>query len=611
MSADYSKFLTRSLRFGCVLLLMFNFCFTSSSQNIEDLSTIINRCSSSECLDTLLSVDLSSITNSSHKSYLLLKSALRKADSLQHIEIVPKLTTQLALIFYYQGEYDSSFHYRIKAIKLYEKLEDWSMAGREYAELGYGYKRISLKKGFEYMRSGIQLLESIKDSIGMSNAYNNFGVLHEMNNEPDSAFFYYNASLAIKNNMKDSLGIPYSLENIANIQIAKKLYDQAEKNLYQALDYRLINLDQQGLLGNYINLAELYAHKNDLNKSIDYFHTALQIEKNVGHPYAAQYCYEKLTNVYRKLNQFEKALDAHIQFSSIKDSLSNEQNIKNVEALTIQYETEKKEKEIELLSVENELKAAEIENANNRFYASIGGIVLLGFIGYLTFNRYKQKQRALLAEEKAINQRLGFKSLIEGEEKERKRIAQELHDGLGQLLSTARLNVSAMEDKVEKLVTKQWENSIKLIDEAVTEVRHISHNMMPNALISIGFEAAIKEQAHIINDAGQVKVHIELPLEKIKIPESESIALYRVIQEILNNAIKYAEARNIWLTIKKNHSLWISIKDDGKGFDTQLIKESNGIGWQNIYSRMEILNGEVHVESNLGVGSEISLKLAV
>ncbi|WP_420582860.1 tetratricopeptide repeat-containing sensor histidine kinase [Reichenbachiella sp.] len=596
------------------MVFLFTALNTTSSaqgQTIDQLTTYISNCEESKCLDTLLTVDLQSFTNDTDKSKTLLKSALDKADSFNYASIIPKLINQLALIFYYQGAYDSSFHYRITGIKQLEEMEDWTMAGRQYAELGYQYKRINLDKGFEYMRKGIDLLVSTRDSIGLANAHNNFGVLHEMDHNLDSAMFYYTSSLNYKIILNDSLGIPYSLENIANIQIAQQSYKQAEDNLSKALQTRLEVNDQQGLLGNYINLAELYSHTKDYNKSISFFNKALQIEQHIGHPYAAQYCYEKITAVYRRLNQFENALDAHIQYSLIKDSISNVQNIKNVESLTIQYETEKKEKEIELLSVENQLKETEIQAANNRFFATAGtsGLILLS--AFLFFNRYQHKQRALLAEEKANNQKLGFKSLIEGEEKERKRIAQELHDGLGQLLSTARLNVSAMEDRVENIVNQQWENSIKLIDEAVTEVRHISHNMMPNALISIGFEAAVKEQIHIINGAGKIHVHAHFPEEKLSLGESEAIALYRVIQEVLNNAIKYAEAKNIWLSITINGEVEISIKDDGKGFDTELIQDSRGIGWNNIKSRMEILNGEVRIKSKVNEGSEIFLKLAI
>ena len=582
-----------------------------AQHQLDSLSQYIESCETKDCLDTLRALGIQDYMNEIEASKSLFLQARRQAQALDHTGILPEINIILAQLHYYQGEVDSSFYYRLVAIRQFEAAQKVSMAGREYAELGYQYKRINLDKAFAYVRQGVKMLEEIQDTVGLSNVYNNFGVLYEMRESYDSALFYYQSSLDLKKILNDSLGIPYSLENIALIQIINQQYQVAESNLKNALTYRIAVNDQQGLLGNYINLAELYHHKGSYQTSIGYFQKALDKEKEIGQPYAAQYCYEKLTDVYQKTGNYRRALDALVNFTAIKDSLSNEQNIKNVEALTIQYETEKKEREIELLSVENQLKAAEVKNANNRFYASLGGTGLLVLTVFLLFNRYKHKQRALLAEEKAQNQRIGFRSLIEGEEKERKRIARELHDGLGQLLSTARLNVSALEDRMEPVITKQWENSIKLIDEAVTEVRHISHNMMPNALISIGFEAAIKEQVHSINDAGKIQVHTTMPEEKLALPESEAIALYRVIQEVLNNALKYAEAQNIWLTITRKEGIHIHIKDDGKGFDTGLIRSSDGIGWRNIQSRVEILNGALDIQSEIGKGSEISLKLAV
>jgi len=105
---------------------------------------------------------------------------------------------------------------------------------------------------------------------------------------------------------------------------------------------------------------------------------------------------------------------------------------------------------------------------------------------------------------------------------------------------------------------------------------------------------------------------LELPSRKIEIEESKAIALYRIIQEVLNNSLKYSEASNIWLILSENNgTLNIKISDDGKGFDTDQIASSKGIGWQNIYSRIEIINGSIHIESNLTHGTSVEMKLAV
>lgn len=513
---------------------------------------------------------------------------------------------------YLRGDYKKSLPNYLNALRLFDSLENHRGIAKTNIELAGFYHK---NKQFE---KALETAEQAKEAAILSGDTATLGTYYgfKMNflmrqNKYDEAYPFMLKALAIRRTMNDSIGLGYAYLDLSEYELRKGNLNGSLAYIDTSTYIRKKIGDDQGVAVNQVVIGEAYFGVGQFNKAIPYFKKSIELASPIGYTDLIRFGYDMLQKSYVELGDFEKAYKHLQQAQVFNDSIFNVEKSKALLSLQTQYETEKKEKEIELLSIENELKAADLENANNRFYASLGGLILLGFITYLGFNRYKQKQRALLAEEKALNQKLGFKSLIEGEEKERKRIAQELHDGLGQLLSTARLNVSAMEDKVEKLVTKQWENSIKLIDEAVTEVRHISHNMMPNALISIGFEAAIKEQVHIINDAQKVKVHVELPSEKINLPESESIALYRVIQEVLNNAIKYAEAQNIWLTITNNEMLNIIIKDDGKGFDTKLISKSDGIGWQNIYSRVEILNGMVQINSTPGQGSEVSLKLAV
>lgn len=513
---------------------------------------------------------------------------------------------------YLRGDYKKCLPNYLFALRQFDSLNNQKGTAKTLIELaGFYNKNRQFKEAIHAADQAKEAAIAAGDTATLGTYYGFKMTFLMRQNKYDEAHAFMLKALAIRQNMNDSVGLGYAYLDLAEYELRKGNLKGSLAYIDTSTYIRKKIGDDQGVAVNKVVVGETYFGAGHYENAIPFFKESIQLATPIGYTDLIRFGYDMLQQAYVKLGDYENAYIHLQQAQMFNDSIFNIEKSKALLTLQTQYETEKKEKEIELLSIENALKESDLRNANNRFYASAGGVLLLGLVAYLWFNRYKQKQRALLAEEKAINQKLGFKSLIEGEEKERKRIAQELHDGLGQLLSTARLNVSAMEDRVEKLVTKQWENSIKLIDEAVTEVRHISHNMMPNALISIGFEAALKEQVHIINDASKVKVNLEMPQEKIKLHESESIALYRVIQEVLNNAIKYAEAQNIWLTITNDNMLSISIKDDGKGFDTKLIADSDGIGWQNIHSRMEILNGEVHIKSNLGQGSEISLKLAV
>ena len=522
------------------------------------------------------------------------------------------LFNKLGIIYQKQGELSEAMDYQLQALRFYERLNHKYGAAQCLNNVAIiYYNQGQLDDALDYYNQSYAIKKEIGDKYGMAGTLANIGNIYYSNLQFDSAIIKTNEAVDYLRQLGANEYLAAGLNNLGAMQQEAGQLEAAKKSILESLAIREEQNDPKGIASCKTNLASLSIRLNELKQAEKYLSEALVLASTHHLLLEMRQIYTGFADLYTKQKKFEMATVYYEKLVEVKDSIFSEESNKQILELKTQYETEKKEQEIELLSVENQLKETEIQIANNRLMAAIGASGLLLATIFLLFNRYKHKQRALLAEEKAINQKLGFKSLIEGEEKERKRIAQELHDGLGQLLSTARLNISALEDMVKTEVDKQWQNSIKLIDEAVTEVRHISHNMMPNALVSIGFEAALKEQVHIINDAGKVKVHAELPAEKIPLPESEAIALYRVIQEVLNNALKYAEAKNIWLTISHDLALSISIKDDGKGFDTNVINTSDGIGWQNIYSRMEILNGEVHIHSNPGHGSEISLKLAV
>ena len=279
------------------------------------------------------------------------------------------------------------------------------------------------------------------------------------------------------------------------------------------------------------------------------------------------------------------------------DSVYNENTAQAFAEYQTKYESEKKEKEIAILKAQSEIHQLKIRNS--QFLAfGISFIAVLAVIGiWLIKSRKNLKLQATIEKDKQRAQRDRFKTILNTEEKERKRIAQELHDGVGSLLSTALVSL-ANENGADSKQSQQ------LIDNAISEVRNISHNMMPNALISFGLEFAIKDQLNHLDRVGsyEINYHNEAVLE---FDESISIAIYRVIQEALNNIIKYAQASRISLVIRSEDSnrTQFEIRDNGKGF--LLSHKKNGIGLSNMKSRIELIGGIFTIESKLEEGTSI------
>lgn len=556
------------------------------------------------------------------------------------------------ITFFYQANYEVARADFEKSLVLANDQKDMSDVSRCYNNIGLTYQyEGQFNEASNYLVRSAEIDDSLGNELSAAKSYNNIGILNSTLHNNEIANTYYAKSLEIKRRYGDLRGVVGTLINMGIVMKNSGMDEKSLTYYHEALAISQEINYTNGTLDVYNNLVVTHNHLEQFDKAIVYSKLALKMRKDTGAteeillletnlcdayrlngelPKAESMVasivkrmeavgnlrhlhegYLVFSRVYSDIGDFEKALKFYEKHKITGDSIFNQERNATILDLQTKYDTEKKEKEITLLSAKNTIQKLELKS-NQHMMIAMTIIAFLVIIFLVTmYSRRNYKLKVKLVTEKERHQKQGFKSLIEGEEKERKRIAQELHDGLGQLLSSARLNVSAMEDNFEEIVTTQWNNSLKLIDDAVTEVRHISHNMMPNALISIGFEAAIREQVHLINDAGEVNVHANFPDQKIGVSESEAIALYRIIQELLNNALKYSEAKNIWLDIEDNDQLEVNVRDDGKGFDTASISSSTGIGWRNIQSRIDILSGSIDINSEIGKGTKISLRFSV
>ena len=357
-------------------------------------------------------------------------------------------------------------------------------------------------------------------------------------------------------------------------------------------------------------LGDIAMEEQQYDDALMYYEEALVYAEEIGSLQLLRDVYEGLTQAHVAKENYPQAYEYQSQHQNLKDSILNIETNELIAELRTQYETEKKEQEIQ-----NQQLIIEEQQRRNKLQLTVFviSVVFIILLAGLLYNRYKLRQEAEMERTMAEEQKVRFRAVIEAQELERKRIAQELHDGLGQLLSTARLNVASLEDEAAKFDdddSRAWDNSLELIDEAVSEVRAISHNMMPSALIRLGLVPALREQIRKINSAGHVQVNLKTEGIEGRLGEEIEIALYRIIQEVLNNTIKHAEADEITVFLEKRpNGLHLSIADNGKGMDQTAIMQSKGIGWSNIFSRVELLNGDIRLNSSPGAGTEVQVQV--
>jgi signal transduction histidine kinase len=222
-------------------------------------------------------------------------------------------------------------------------------------------------------------------------------------------------------------------------------------------------------------------------------------------------------------------------------------------------------------------------------------------VHFLNKNRFKKKQQILQKEKELSIKEAYLHAALESQETERKRFAQDLHDGFGQLISALQLNILQIRNKTnleEKLITV--ERSELILKEMHSEIRNIAFNLMPATLIRSGLKEAISEFAHRIHTSGAVKVETYTHGLEERLSEMQEISLYRVIQEWVNNILKYAEATSITIQLVRHEDeVSIMIEDDGKGFDPAILEKGKGNGWRNIQSRLQRISATWELDSQL------------
>jgi signal transduction histidine kinase len=251
---------------------------------------------------------------------------------------------------------------------------------------------------------------------------------------------------------------------------------------------------------------------------------------------------------------------------------------------------------------------------NRRLVLAGSAIILLCVILVFVFiySRYRLKKQKEIDRHTSAQEQLRFQAVIEAEERERKRIASDLHDGVGQTMSAAKINLSMLQAELVLETEDQrstMEKIVALVDESCREVRSVSHNMMPNTLLKSGLASAIR---NFINQIDRRILRVDFYSEGLDAPlrSNYEVVLYRVVQECVNNVIKHSAASTLHISlIKDEEGISVTIEDNGKGFDTSKTENFDGIGLKNIQSRINYLKGTVEWNSTIGRGTAVVINI--
>ena len=512
----------------------------------------------------------------------------------------------MSLYYHDKGYFQSAVELLLKALTLAEGKRDQYQISDTYTGLSNLFHDFEdYEEGKKYGRIALKAARALPEEkwYDYLNALNVMAINFDDSGEYDSALYYHRLAekLILNNNEAESLN--RTLNNMGNTLKKMGLVDsslayfQRAYEIIKKMNGPLIHYHKATVL---TNLADVASVQGDKKKAFSYLDSAsAQAFKSRS--------YEKIRDLYnmkylvnKRFGNLDSALANLEKHQQLRDSVLDDRNARQLKDLEVAYRTEKKEKEnAELYAVTAEQQLA-LNAARNRniLLGSVAVVFLL--VGAFGYRNVKLRQMAEKAAAEEELQKIRFQSVIETEEKERRRIAQDLHDGLGQILATAKLNVASLEGdqksgEEEELVTR----SMGLLDQSITELRAISHAMMPEVLRHKGLQPALKELAENINLSLQVQLVLEADENIFEEDKTRQSSLYRVIQEVVNNMLKHSGATEIHLDLKKNtRGIDLKISDNGKGFDTTQIENGKGLGWSNIFSRIRVMNGKVEVRSS-------------
>lgn len=469
-------------------------------------------------------------------------------------------------------------------------------------------------KAREYLEAALQL--TALKSYPYKEAELFFALGNTFENQQDTikAAAFYRQSLDRFKTIGNEMEMAKVLVSLARLSQNAADVQTALNYLQRVLAIRTRNQEQLGVLETKLEIGKLLVQMGKAAQAIPILQESADIAKNTNSKEFLYQTYAALANAYALAGNFKLAYDFQQRYQTLGDSIFNEKQARIVNEINTAYETERLKNDLQQQEIaKNKADLRRRQSENILLVVALVAILAIATLWFLNYRAKKQQQlqqqemRAMERERESQH----LRSMIMGEEQERTRIARELHDGLGTLLATVKLHFNAVQNDLPKVKeSKIFEKADELLDDACSEVRKISYNMMPGVLNEYGLEYAVQDLCDSMAQAENLEVDfIPHGLEQ-GLDSPIEIATYRILQELLKNVWKHAQASEVivQLTAEDEH-LNLIVEDNGVGFDVAKTLKKPGIGLESIQSRVMLLQGNLQIESSPGAGTTVTIDI--
>ncbi|MCC6702764.1 MAG: sensor histidine kinase [Fluviicola sp.] len=489
------------------------------------------------------------------------------------------------------GEFEKGIGYVFKSIKLQEKFHNNRKIGRMYVNLGDVYIKFNKVKNAQFfIKKAIKIAEQEQDKSLLGAAKLTYGLSFTQTGDFDSALVYFEESARIREELKEYSELYWNYNTIGGVYYYLQDIDKALEYFKKALDMGRKMKSKSIECTALSNIGALYKDLKQYDQSLFHHQQALDIARQIKLSNVELDALENLIGTYSAMGDYKQAFILQESFQKKKEQFFSESSNKQLLELQTKYNVEKKNNKIKQ-------QRSVIQKATTIRIGLIIIILLIVISGIALFlglkSKQKQKIQALLFQEKQQS----LKMMIDTEEKERARIAKDLHDGVAQDLTAIYHNVYRLVEQLSGENQEQANQLLAHIKQTSNEVRTISHQMMPIVLQEKGLIQALEE----LFNRSLTPVSIQHTFDVFgideRLPQKIEISMYRIIQELINNIVKHSGATEVSCVLRKNAANLILIMDDnGSGMDAS--KQKTGLGLESLKSRLEFINGQIIVDSD-------------
>jgi len=501
------------------------------------------------------------------------------------------------------GDMEGSIKVTLEAIQILEKTEQKSTLGLAYNGLGVTFHNLlDYVKAEEYFKKTITLAKEIKDTgrhifalYGAATCMASAGKFRDANAYADEA-------LKLATAFGQDFHLCIAHECVAEVAVKEKRVKPAIENAQKALAFARMAKDAHYELIALITLSDGYALANDQRQRLHYLNIAKDISESQQIILQMTDIYKGLSETYTALNNDKEAFAYYKKHIFYRDSLKGERDKNNVTELEARYQTTRKEKLLTEQQLAIAKKEVDLRKSREVNTFSIGAATIALLCAASVFLHYRNRRRLHQQQLQTLNRQKELQLMqaaMEGEEKERSRIAKDLHDGVAGMLAAAKMQLSSLSMRNSDLAnTKEFSQAVKLLDDSSHEVRMTSHNLMPEILMQHGLDEAIQRFCNNITNDDLMQIQYAAYGTIGRYALNFELTVYRIVQELLNNIVKHskATAASVQLSLQDSF-LTITIEDNGIGFDKSRVSHT-GTGLKSLQRRIQAMNGTLEIDTH-------------